>query len=353
MATRRADGRYVSTKKIEGRRIYGYGRTESEAELDLETKIAALSMPDTPSIETLAGYAQAVWWPRQRAHCSPLTLKRYRGILDKWIEPNLGTLPIAKISPIDCQNLIDRCISAKLSPKSTWLVAIVLSGICRHAVRTGHLHRNPCEGLAIPKQKPRRERSLTLAELRDLLAASESIPRLGIRVFLGAVLGLRRGEIAGLLWDDLDRERQALYIRRQIIDVKAGKGQREELPKGGKTRIIPLSKWMIEEIEILGDMDSPYIAGGGAPDLITKQWAARRSKLGYADWTFHDLRHCAASTLNALGVDLVTIAAILGHSHIDMTLLYANTVEGSARKAIENLGKSIDACTPDVVKPDI
>jgi integrase len=172
--------------------------------------------------------------------------------------------------------------------------------------------------------------------VRDLLEQSSHVPKLGIKVFLGAVLGLRRGEIAGLRWSDIDREALRLHIRQQATILGT------DTPKSGRSRTIPLTPYMVSQIEALGDLDSEYVCPVRNPNLITKQWLVHRRRFGLGDWSFHDLRHAAASTLNALGVDLVTIAAILGHSKVDMALLYANTVEGSARDAVKVLNERLE-----------
>lgn len=128
-------------------------------------------------------------------------------------------------------------------------------------------------------------------------------------VFLAAVLGLRRGEIAGIRWDDLDRQRGELRIRRQR---RASKG-RGIIEKGLKTassaRTLRLTPALIAEIDGRGDLDHPYICTKNErpwrPDELTREWTQARESFGLPTWTFHDLRHGAAGLLYAAGADLL------------------------------------------------
>jgi integrase len=160
------------------------------------------------------------------------------------------------------------------------------------------------------------------------------------------VLGLRRGEIAGLRWEDLDRVGGTLKIRRQRQDYKKGIGITEDRPKTGATRTLYLTKGIIEEIDARGDLDSDYICTqqGHAwrPDALTRWFEWRKKDLGLPDeWTLHDLRHLAGMLLNAAGVQLTGIAAVLGHATTAMSERYV-THSAELRKAdAERLSRMI------------
>lgn len=70
-------------------------------------------------------------------------------------------------------------------------------------------------------------------------------------------------------------------------------------------------------------------------------WAKERAALGFEDWHFHDLRHAAAGVLAYLGVDLLTIAAILGHASIDTTQLYAAAQEAAATRGFSAVSDAL------------
>lgn len=146
--------------------------------------------------------------------------------------------------------------------------------------------------------------------------------------------GMRRGEIFNLQWFDVDFERGFLNVRQT---------------KSGKDRAIPMNSMLTALLENLHKTSS-YVfpspkTGGKLVDFKGRFDAARR-KAGISNFRFHDLRHTAATRMADAGVDIFTLAAILGHSDIRMTRRYAHATDESKRRAVEKLtrnGQSRDA----------
>ena len=193
------------------------------------------------------------------------------------------------------------------------------------AVKDGKLTQNPVSGLKFfPEVK--RTRFLSDEELTRLRGMMQ--PRDWELVAFAIETGLRRGEQFGLRWDQLDLENGVLTL---------------PLPKGGKTRHVPLSE---EAKAILRSFDSFLRSAWVFPGLkdttqpMDSRAFLRRSfepglrKAGIVGVCWHSLRHTAASRRVMAGVDLVSVKEILGHRDIQTTLRYAHLAPGHLRDAV-------------------
>ncbi|MBI5707602.1 MAG: tyrosine-type recombinase/integrase [Armatimonadetes bacterium] len=339
MATRRSDGRWMARRNVNGKPVYGYGASEEEADADLESKLIPLIGPLGASPTTLHELAKEVWYPHIE-QLAPLTQKRYEGVYTNHIRGRLGNLPLEAITPMAIRRWLNGMVADSDSTKR--YVLEILKGILMHAVRMELIGRNPCSAISLPKNYRKRERILDLdAALRLLDGVRQS--KLSAPVFLAATMSLRRSEIAGLKWNDLDRRKGELHIVRQRQAVRPYGVIERELKTSESARTLYLSARMIEEIDARGDLDSAYITTFGGrpwvPDTITEFWRAERNGFGLPDWHFHDLRHLAAGLLAAAGCDLLVIAAVLGHRKPDMTLLYTSVSQSRRREGADKMAQ--------------
>lgn len=221
--------------------------------------------------------------------------------------------------------------SKELQTKRRWSDATINRhfAFIRHvlmlAVKDGKLTQNPVSGLKFfPEVK--RTRFLSEDEL-VLLYGMMSKPDWKL-VALAIETGLRREEQFRLRWDQVDLENGILTL---------------PLPKGGKTRHVPLSE---EAKEILRSFDSFLRSAWVFPGLkdVTQPMDSRaflrRSfepglrQAGITGVCWHSLRHTAASRRIMAGVDLVSVKEILGHRDIQTTLRYAHLAPGHLREAV-------------------
>jgi integrase len=152
-------------------------------------------------------------------------------------------------------------------------------------------------------------------------------------VLLALNTGLRKGEIFGLRWSDINFGRALLVVR--------GEGA-----KSGQSRYVPLNA---EAIRVLTDWRGfitpepvhvfPGRQDGEPLDDIKKAWAPLLKQAKIAGFTFHDLRHTFASKLVMAGVDLNTVRELLGHADIKMTLRYAHLAPEHKAAAVAKLLK--------------
>ena len=147
--------------------------------------------------------------------------------------------------------------------------------------------------------------------------------------------GMRRGEILGLKWRDLDIKRGVIYLH------NTKNGEKRELPinEQVKTALIRVRKNPLSEYIFCKQDGSP--AGD-----IKKSFLTAMSKSGIKDFRFHDLRHTFASHLVMSGADLNTVRELLGHKSLQMTLRYSHLSPNHKQRAVDILGRRIATVLP-------
>jgi len=278
MASLRADGRYWERKRIKGRKtpVAGYGSTPEEAQADLARKIAEILNPTptwVPSPDaTLRSFVVNVWRPAID-RMEETSVKRYTASWRKFLNEQLGPIPLQDIRRAEL-DMWQRDLEAKKVPApSIRYAAAVLSNILRMAVDYELIVRNPVASMKLPKKTAKRDRRLTVDQASELLEKSKGTLLSG-PVFMACILGLRRGEIAGLRWEDLDRQRGELRIRRQRRASKGNGVIEKRLKTDSSIRTLRLPKKFIDEIDTRGDLDSPWICAKGEGPVLGAQACA-------------------------------------------------------------------------------
>jgi integrase len=238
-----------------------------------------------------------------------------------YIRPKLGARGIGTIKMQDVQKFVNELSRTQVSrsgkgkqshpmePASVRFIYSVLGQIFKVAELSDIIVKSPCNQLVtLPDQPYQEPTSYTVEEARELI---ENAPeRLKLPIYLALVLGLRLGEVCGLMWDDLDRLGQTIRVSRQID----GDGNITE-PKTAKSRrTIPVPKSVIEFIDAHGDLDEPYMIGMSRRTL-EREWP----KYLTGGQTFHKLRAGNAGLITYLTGSIQTAADILGHTSTAMT----------------------------------
>jgi integrase len=296
----------------------------------------------------------ASWLDSIREEVSPKTHERYSEIVNHFLAPALGNLPIAKLAPAHIQ----KCYSdlaeggrrdgkpGGLSPRTRRHIHRILSSALARAVEQQLIARNPAEVFrrGLPKVERREMATLTAAQSRQLLEAVRHT-RLYWPVLLALTTGMRRGEILALRWKNLGDNSGTVRVVESLEQTKAG--LRFKPPKSGKARAITLPafaaeelrRWKVvqaEELLQLGiRLDGNSLACARAdgepmqPRSLTHEFTvllARREELPRV--RFHDLRHTHATQLLLAGVHPKIAQERLGHSTVSTTLdLYSHVSE--------------------------
>jgi integrase len=279
------------------------------------------------------------------------TLGRDRGIVAGHLVPAFGSRPVVSISPEDVQKVVNRW-ARRLAPSTVGRMFSVLRAVMGFAVDAGVIARNPCRRIRLPEAYPRAARILDADELEQLAAAMGVD---GAMVFL-AVQGLRWGEIAGLCVRHLDLLRHTVVVERQWTKGGDSGTMVEQRPKtraGARALAIPewLSSMLADHLAARGltaaDADAPVFASPTGQALRYDNWRARVwlpavRAVGLDGFTFHDLKHTAATALVGSGVDIRTARARLGHASPVTTLrIYAQATEAADRDAADRVGETL------------
>ncbi len=195
-------------------------------------------------------------------------------------------------------------------------------------------------------------------EIARLLGAAEST-RLYGPIFLALTTGLRRGELLGLRWQDVDFDRAALAVRQSIEQTKAGLRIKEPKTKKGRRNVsLPAVtvEWLrahkrqqAEERLSLGlgkskaDLVFTEVAGGiWPPDKLSRQFGNLVRGAGLCSVTFHGLRHTHITNLLKEGVHPKIASERAGHSSVAVTMdIYSHVVEGMQEEAASMVDISI------------
>ncbi|HEU5378169.1 MAG TPA: tyrosine-type recombinase/integrase [Ktedonobacteraceae bacterium] len=357
----RADGRWVAQFSLgDGKKRQLSRKTEKEAWSALRKALNEVEqgVMVTGPEQTLSAFLHH-WL--EEIHKPTLRLSsyiKYQKLIKTYIIPELGHLKLQKLSPQLVQAFYRRKEKQGLAPKTVNSIHGVLHKALDTAVRWNMLARNVCDVVSPPRIIKHEIQSLTMEQAQQLLAVAHG-DRLEMLLLLALVTGMRRGELLGLKWADIDLIQGALQIRR-TLDYMAHYGYVESEPKtkSGKRGIMlpsfvveALKQHRIQQLEQRlkvgeawqeGDYVFTSLEGGPLnPRYLLKLFDQLLERAGLPHMRFHDLRHSAATLLLSMGVNPKIVQEILGHSTISMTMdVYSHVLPSMQREA---MGKWDDA----------
>jgi integrase len=293
----------------------------------------------------------ATWLNAVRAEVAPKSVERYGEIVNNFLVPALGNLPLSQIAPAHIQEAYTAwAIGGRrdgkegcLSPRTRRHIHRILSTALSRAVEQQFLARNPAD--AFKKRLPKVERhetvTLTAEQSQQLLAALRHT-RVYWPVLIALATGMRRGEILALRWRNVDLDRGNVRVVESLEQTKAG--LRAKAPKSEKARAITLPSFATDELRRLKREQAEALLALGVrqdgntllcaradgepmqPRSLTHEFTrlvARVKDLPRV--RFHDLRHSHATQLLLAGVHPKVAQERLGHSTISVTLdLYSH-----------------------------
>ena len=277
------------------------------------------------------------------------TLLSYREYLDKHILPQLGTIPVQKLELKDLEDFYREYLKEH-KVNSARKLHVVISGALARALRDGVIEKNVADRVEFPKaQKYRGAAAYNDQEVHTLLeAARKAGEPICAAVTLAVCYGLRRSEVVGLRWKDIDFEKQTLTVANTVVQNGSLRIEDEQTKTSKSHRTISLIGWTVPYLKELRDKQR---ASGLEPEKVCA-WPDGRElrpdylgmkakKLmhacGLKEIRFHDLRHTAASLL-APYVSPKQLQEFLGHEDIRMTYgTYAHVLDEQKRATSETM----------------
>ena len=225
------------------RQVAGFG-SRQEAEAALAVALAGLGGGDR---KTVAGFLELVWLPAKRAEVDRTTFDQYAWAGRRHIVPLLGPVRLSDLHP-EMLNRWLRGLGAPgpgrrpLSRSSVRLVRKVLSMACHDAMERGVIPENPVLATEVQAGPPAGPTGWSTDEAARFLATADS-HRLGPVFHLAIVAGLRRGELLGLRWSDLNVGKGRLRVAQQLM-VEGGRARLKSVPERDR-RNLPLPSWLV------------------------------------------------------------------------------------------------------------
>ncbi|MFJ1899535.1 tyrosine-type recombinase/integrase [Streptomyces sp. NPDC088115] len=338
---------YVLAPGNTRKRIRVYGTTRKEALGKLTEKIAASNrgVPAPSAQGSLTAYL-TYWLENVAVHQLRTTCQCCTRGLDA-----------TRDQPRCCA--AGKCCSRRLSPLTLAYVHSVLKSALEHAVREEEIPRNVARNVRTGTPRPRRFEPLTADEARTFLVATNG-HRLQPLFELALHTGLRKGELLGLRWEDLDLAGGTASIRRTLqrtnssgltaLPTKTQSSERRiALPTPCLRSLEQHRDRQLQERDAAGTgwKDSGYVftRTDGAPiegSTLTRHFNTLLHQARLRRIRFHDLRHSTATLLLEQGVELVVIKELLGHAHIGVTAtVYAHVRLRLQRDAIDLLSHAL------------
>ena len=360
----RWEGRYTAGRNPEtGKPVYKnvLGKTQAEVKAKLKAAIESSADIDVMKAEQYTtGQWMDVWFENcAKIKVRPSSHQTYRGYIDNHIKPNIGDIPLGKLSSLHLQKLYKKLlaggrverIEAKNQPKGLSAKTVrninqVISSAMDFARDQKLISSNPTDGCALPKLEHKEMKTLPVEQLTSFLREAKESGVFEL-YYIELATGLRRGELLGLKWEDIDLAQGSLRVQRQIARIN---GEVIEAPLKTKNayRTLPLSA---DAVGVLQEQrkksgNSPYVfpsptGGPISPDSVLHMLHRVLKRAGLSKVRFHDLRHTFATLALQNGVDIKTVSGMLGHYSAGFTLDTYTHVTTSAKKEAANTMGSI------------
>ncbi len=300
---------------------------------------------------------------------SPNTFQFYERIITDTLVPMFGTLWLKDIRTYHVQQFIQYLTNDRprgdgkdgtLSAATVKRYTTVLRSVLTLAYNMEYIEEDigSVKRLIFPKIVTKEIDVYTIDEVNEMLSAAKTEP-LHIRALIEVALftGLRRAEIVGLKWNDIDFDERCLSVRRSIYKLKSTKANEKDTKSDYSKRIIAIPERLCEtlkEYRIHQDRHASFLGSAWKnlgyifteeyghvmnPHTPTKQFSNFLKRHGIRHLKLHGLRHTSATMLLASGCDIKTVSVRLGHADIETTNIYVHALESTDRRAADTFDK--------------
>jgi integrase len=364
---KRNDGRWCAQVSLSGRRITKYAKTQKDCrdwvKQTLDKIEHGLTFEGTQI--SLERFMES-WLAGKELSRRPNTVRNYRSYCSEYIFPVLGKMRIQAILPAHIRQLYLRMQLDGRGARTIQLVHVTLHCALKQAVREGFIGHNPMEAVERPKVETQQFQIFTEGQVRSFLAAAKG-HRYEALFYLALTTSLRKGELLGLMWSDVDWQRGALKIERQLQPVSGSghvlsptktKSGRRQIKVGKGALAMLEAHRQNQEIQktLMGDrwQETGMIFTTSIGTYLDQTKVSREFKQvlrenGLPDLRFHDLRHTSISLLLDIGTPVNTVQRRAGHSKASVTTdIYGHVMAHSQDAAAENIEEIVKPLTNEL-----
>lgn len=288
------------------------------------------------------------------------TLDEYKRAFQYHIKtyPKFNGLMLQKLTPAILQDYYNQKVKEGLSPNTIRKQHTNINKFLKYAVRLDLIQSSPGDRVTLPKKVKNDVATFyTSEQLRDLfrLFTGDILEDI---VFLTAYLGLRRSEICGLRWENIDFDSGYLFIKHTAIVLSGKIIYSDNTKSKSSRRALPMSPMITDRLRKMQERQNEYrevfgntyqetgyvcVKEDGTPfnpDFVTHHFQRVVKSSNLPDMRFHDLRHTNATLLHEAGADLKDIQTWLGHSDIKTT---GNIYTHMALPRLQGMASTFDA----------
>ena len=294
------------------------------------------------------------WLADKREGVCERSFRQYAAVIRRagtFLDTQADTL--AHLTPYGIECYLDSLRAEGIAETTLGLHIRVLHMALQAARDCGLIQFNPASGVTMPRAERDIPAPYSSAELQQLLTVCLGTD-LYLPVLLAATYGLRRGEVCGLCWEDIDFDTGQLHVRHNAVMEHDESGRcRMVCSEVMKTRASRRSFPLMPRLQALlrrhqsqtGHHTGPVFecrhGGPMRPDTLTRQFDRLLAQRSLRPIRFHDLRHSCATELARRGCEVPEIQAFLGHSNTATTLQYVHPDADSNRRSLSRLEQAL------------
>ena len=295
---------------------------------------------------------------RSQAKPSPSTRQAYRSHLDLYLLPRLGHVKLQELRPHHIDRFFVEVAGGTrkpLSSASLHRLHATLRSALASAVKRRLISHNPASHVELPSREQAAEAVWTVEDVHRFLTAKAD-DRLAALYRIAVIAGLRRGELVGLRWVDIDVEAGAIRVAQQVVQLgtKLHVGRPKTRSGQRLVAIDPATAGLLETHRKQQEREREAWGAGWhetghvftyqdgrvlQPDYVTQKFRRDALRAGLPSIRFHGLRHTSASLALAAGIPMKVVSDRLGHSTTTITAdLYSHVLPVVARDAADAIG---------------
>lgn len=351
---KRADGRYAATAQVNGKRKYFYAKTQSAANAARDKFLAnnkvAVNFDD--SITLNAWYEQ--WKIAKKPTIAASTYESYTSYIERYITPVLGNYKLTDFTVTGLRSFIVKLSESGLSARTVEYVHTLLKSMFTMAVDDEILAKNPMSKIKPPKKQPTREMvTLTSNQITEFLnVITNSEHKMFFKLAFAS--GLRRSELLGLRWSDVNFKNSTISVNQTGLKVSGHAIISQTTKNATSKRTISIDSvtmtmlkshkavvdkrrlkhfhWINNDLVFPGQKGNPR-----NPDDMSKLARKYSLAIGVEGFTMHCTRHTHATLLIEAGVHFKVIQTRLGHATFEETMNTYGHVTSSMKMITNDL----------------